>query len=399
MKLLVITAAILCSISAGVYAQDTGYHWYKGNTHSHSYWSDGNDFPEEVMEWYKSHGYNFISLTDHNTTDQSELWRKISKKPQVKMVEQQWFDAYLQKYGKDWVTTRKDSSGFSVKLKTLQEFRSRFEESGKFLIMPGEELTAFYKGEPVHMCLINLVTQLSPVDGTSKADLIQKNLDQFYAQREKTKQPMLVQINHPNFKNSLKFGDMSSLQGARFFEVFNGHPLVNNYGDSTTISTEKLWDKLLIAYTNAGKPLLYGIGSEDSHDYHGFATENASPGRAWIMVKATDLSPASLISAMDKGDFYASSGVTLRDVNFKNGKLNVLVKPEAGINYTIQFWGAKAGDTDGELLKEVKGNEASFQLVKNMLYVRAKVISSKLKENPFRKGDMETAWIQPVTFR
>lgn len=41
--------------------------WYKGNLHTHSTRSDGRKPPEEVVQWYKSRGYNFLSLTDHRT--------------------------------------------------------------------------------------------------------------------------------------------------------------------------------------------------------------------------------------------------------------------------------------------------------------------------------------------
>ena len=41
--------------------------WYKGNLHCHSTKSDGKLPPEGVVEWYKSRGYNFLSLTDHRT--------------------------------------------------------------------------------------------------------------------------------------------------------------------------------------------------------------------------------------------------------------------------------------------------------------------------------------------
>ena len=30
--------------------------WYKGNLHTHTYWSDGDDFPEMVADWYKQQG-------------------------------------------------------------------------------------------------------------------------------------------------------------------------------------------------------------------------------------------------------------------------------------------------------------------------------------------------------
>ena len=31
--------------------------WQKGNIHTHSLWSDGDDFPEMIIQWYKDHNY------------------------------------------------------------------------------------------------------------------------------------------------------------------------------------------------------------------------------------------------------------------------------------------------------------------------------------------------------
>src|SRR5215213_6168088 len=40
--------------------------WLKGNTHTHTVNSDGDSTPDEVVRWYREHGYNFLVLTDHN---------------------------------------------------------------------------------------------------------------------------------------------------------------------------------------------------------------------------------------------------------------------------------------------------------------------------------------------
>ena len=40
--------------------------WWRGNLHTHSFWSDGDDFPENVAKWYKDNDYNFLAFTDHN---------------------------------------------------------------------------------------------------------------------------------------------------------------------------------------------------------------------------------------------------------------------------------------------------------------------------------------------
>jgi predicted metal-dependent phosphoesterase TrpH len=40
--------------------------WLKGNTHTHTTYSDGDSSPETVVDWCVDHGYDFIFLTDHN---------------------------------------------------------------------------------------------------------------------------------------------------------------------------------------------------------------------------------------------------------------------------------------------------------------------------------------------
>ncbi|MHB1295576.1 MAG: PHP domain-containing protein [Anaerolineae bacterium] len=39
--------------------------WYKGNLHCHTTQSDGNYTPDEAIDWYRDHGYDFLAITDH----------------------------------------------------------------------------------------------------------------------------------------------------------------------------------------------------------------------------------------------------------------------------------------------------------------------------------------------
>ncbi len=41
-------------------------NWYKGNIHTHSNNSDGELSPEKLSGWYKSHGYDFLAISDHD---------------------------------------------------------------------------------------------------------------------------------------------------------------------------------------------------------------------------------------------------------------------------------------------------------------------------------------------
>jgi len=381
-------------------SQDKDLKWFKGNTHTHSLWSDGNEFPEMIIDWYKTNGYDFISLSDHNILADHDKWVQLPTHP----LQQSKFKEYLEKYGSEWVTHLTDSAGsIRVKLKTLAEYQPLFEEKDKFLIMKAEEITDKFEKKPVHVGAVNIRDLIKPQGGNSVAEVMQNNLDQVYEQREKTGQPMFAHINHPNFGWAIKLEDMMQLKGERFFEVYNGHPHVHNYGDSTTMGMEELWDKLLVHYIAQGKELVYGLATDDAHDFLEYRVGTSNPGRGWIMVRARELKPDSLISAMEKGDFYATTGVELEELTFDNQTLSLSVRPQQGVKYTIQFWGAfKTKGTKqqgGILFKEANGPIARYKLRKTDLYVRAKIVSDKKKDNPYAEGEVETAWTQPVMRR
>ncbi|CAN5317809.1 hypothetical protein BH23BAC1_BH23BAC1_49240 [soil metagenome] len=368
--------------------------WLKGNLHTHSYWSDGDDFPEMIMDWYKSHGYDFVALSDHNILAEGEKWKLIPDHEH----NLHGFEHYLEKYGEDWVVYETDSAQrIQVKLKTLEEYRPFFEEQDKFLIIQSEEISDGFNGKPIHINATNIKELITPQGGNSVAEVMQNNIDKVLEQRKNTGQPMFPHINHPNFQWAISVEDMKQLEGERFFEVYNGHPLVHNEGDSLRPGMEQLWDLLLTYYILQGKPLLYGLATDDAHNYHVHSSNHSNPGRGWVMVRATELSPDAIIQAMEMGDFYSTTGVELEDFSFRNNKLKIKVKPEPGVNFTIQFWGGKKiENTAGVLLKEMTGTNGNYKMKKSDLYVRAKVISSKLKENPYKENDLETAWSQPV---
>lgn len=116
------------------------------------------------------------------------------------------------------------------------------------------------------------------------------------------------------------------------------------------------------------------------------------------MVQADSLTSGSLINAMEKGRFYATTGVTLTQINFKTNVLEIHVDTEPGVEYEIQFIGVENGKQDSDILITETGAVATYTLSEDLLFVRAKIISSKLKENPYQEDDFEVAWTQPVIY-
>jgi hypothetical protein len=113
--------------------------WYKGNTHTHSLWSDGDGAPEHIADWYKSHGYDFLVLSDHNILLQGEKWMKLGTAKKEVLPEH--VDDLVRRFGAGAVDLREKAGAKEMRLHTLAELRKQFEEPGKFLFIHGEEIT------------------------------------------------------------------------------------------------------------------------------------------------------------------------------------------------------------------------------------------------------------------
>ncbi len=382
-----------CIDQKSVSEQKLTSRWVKGNLHTHSYWSDGDEFPEVIVDWYKSNDYQFIALSDHNILAQDDKWKIIPED----FIYQKAYRNYLENYGSDWVNHKTDSLGqILVKLKTYEEYKGRFEEDEIFLIIQSEEITDGFENNPIHMNVTNIQEKIIPQGGNSVLEVIQNNLDEVIRQREETNTSMIPHVNHPNYQYGVSLDDMIALRGERFFEIYNGHPAVHNQGDSSHVSTEKMWDLINIAYIENDKPIMYGLATDDSHNYHVKGSQWSNAGRGWIMVQTDSLTPASLIAAMEKGQFYATTGVTLKKLQFDKNKLSVEVMQETDIKYKISFIGCRKGRSDPEVFMSMDGTKADFELTDDILYVRCKITSSKLHSNPIEALVYELAWTQPV---
>jgi len=385
--LIVLALIITCSCSTEIPEQN----WHKGNLHTHSLWSDGDDFPEMIIQWYKEHNYQFVAISDHNTIASGVYWYKLKERE----IENKTLEKYQKAFG-DWVETKDAPDSTSVRLKTFEEYRSKLEEPGIFKVIKSEEVTASYQKKPVHINVTNIQHFIEPVQGNSVVDVMQQTLDQVHAQRKETNTPMFAHINHPNFGYGISAEDFKKLNGERFFEVYNGHPAVFNNGDASHISTEEMWDAINISYYQQGKPLLFGIATDDSHNYHSQSSKLSNSGRGWVMVASDRLTTNSLIEAMEAGDFYASSGISLKTVFHNKKYYTIEIIPESDVSYEVIFYVYKKNTESVVEFSRLRGTTAKYNFEKDDIFVRAKIISNKKMPNPIKAGETMKAWTQPV---
>lgn len=182
-------------------------------------------------------------------------------------------------------------------------------------------MTAFYRPSetedkrPIHVNALNLKAVIEPWNGRDAAETLQRNVDRV---RDAGAVP---HVSHPNFRWALSASDLLRVSRYRLLEIWNGHPQVHNEGGEESPGLEAVWDELL----GAGQ-VVYGIAVDDAHHFRGeFAPERSNPGRGWIAVRARGLEPGARMGALEKGEFYASTGVALRDVRADRETLTVSI--------------------------------------------------------------------------
>jgi hypothetical protein len=297
--------------------------WYKGNLHTHTLNSDGDSTPEEVVRWYREHGYDFLVLTDHNVMTGVDGLNAVQGAP------------------------------------------------GKFLVVRGEEVTSRVGDKPIHVNGFDLRALVEPPNASTVLTMVQGMVDGIRAASG------VPSVNHPNFGWAISADELASVQRTKLFELYSGHPLVNNQGGGGVPGLEEVWDRLL----SSGK-LLYGIAVDDAHHFkRPWDPTASSPGHGWVYVRSAALEPRPLVEALERGDFYSSTGVVVDAVDAGASRLRVSVA-QAGISkYRIQFIGR-----GGRVLQEVAAAEGTYTFKGDEGYVRAKVLES----------NGAVAWTQPV---
>lgn len=329
LRLVLLGSAFLAAVMVAVpFAQAPGpksqaARWFKGNLHTHTVNSDGDSTPDDVVRWYRERDYQFLVLTDHNY------------------------------------------------LTSVDGLNAVHGADDKFLVVKGEEVTDRFGDKPLHVNGLEVERLVTPTGGQSVLDVVQRMVDGIRAARG------VPSINHPNFGWAISPDELGQLQRTRLFEVFNGHPTVNNLGGGGVPSLEETWDRIL----SSGK-MLYGIAVDDAHYFKRPEDPTAPrPGKGWVYVRSPRLEGRALVEALERGDFYSSTGVQMQTVDASTTALSLAVKTEPSSKYRIQFIGRQ-----GRILSDVTTPTASYTFKGDEGYVRAKVLESNGK----------VAWIQPV---
>ena len=323
--------------------------WYKGNTHAHTeLCGHADSSPEAVAKWYHDHGYHFLILSEHNI---------FIDPASVRLPENHRSD---------------------------------------FILIAGEEITGH---KHVHSTAVNIPRLIDWTFQSERvSDIIQDHLDRTIAAGGQHI------LNHPTYRYAVTAEDMKQVRGLRLFELHNGHPNTLRHThevDPGHVTTEGMWDDILTSGM-----LVYGVSSDDTHILKEWSRKASNPGRGWVMVRSPELSPDSITEALRSGDFYATSGVILAQVDRSAKQYEIVVDRqetldavrstyvigrrlnEAAGGILIEFIGAK-----GRVLQHVHGSRGTYMIRNGDSYVRARVTYTRRAGSDYEQF---FAWTQPV---
>ena len=270
-------------------------NFYKANLHCHSTYSDGKSTPEELKKIYKEKGYSILAISDHEGIfdhgylDDEEFLtlpayeREINKPAAIEGVWNSVVTCHLCFYPKDRNNVNCicfDPDFIHPKFKWMHT-----PELKEKLTYVGEPYKVYYDPE----CINHIIA-------------------------EANKRGFLVTLNHLQWSQE-RYEEFSRYKGMFAMEIYNtasergGH---NEYNS-------QLYDMML----RLGNKLKC-VAADDNHSA---ASSCADCFGGYIMIKARRLEHSSIINALEKGEFYSSTGPEIKELYMEDGKIHITTSP------------------------------------------------------------------------
>jgi hypothetical protein len=257
----------------------------KGQLHAHTSGSGDSDTPpEEAAAWYAAHGYDFVVFTDHNRVTETPSLPTLLVLRGVEITQN------LRSC--DPPPERRDAC--------LLHVNALFVTSAPFWV---------YLGIP---------------ENKRRTFLYARAVDRALALGG------LAQLNHPNFQGGAGLDELLALasRGLALVEIANMAVDSDNEGGGRRLSTEALWDAALTRGAH-----VFGTATDDAHHYADAEAverrgETAYTGDRGFVVVRADRTEAALRAAVERGDFYASTGVVFERVELGRTGISLDVRPE-----------------------------------------------------------------------
>lgn len=305
---------------------ETG-QWYKGNLHSHTTNSDGRLKPEEAVKLYKSYGYHFMCLSEH--------------------------DVYT-------------------------DLRKQFD-CEDFILLPGVEASA---------CLVNRektgLKKTHHIHGILGNAAMQKAAgDRVFRHGERLEPPMYIE-EWDGLAVAQELSDRLREKGC--FTTYN-HPAWSRVEVQEVADLKNIW---AVEVYNYGTAVECGEGYDSvfweamlrkGTCVHGFASDdNHNPGKffdslgGYVMVRSEELTHEAIVNHLLAGDYYFTAGPRIHQWGLKDGKVFVECSSVERINFIV---GGRVGSSETVLRHVDELRYGEHELHGGETYVRVECVDAK----------------------
>lgn len=315
--------------------------FYKANLHCHTTCSDGKLTPEEIKAIYKEKGYQIIAFTDHDHL-----------RSQYHLTESDFLA--LTAYE---ISIRSDDSNIPHALRKVVDLNL-------FAKTPDNLTHIGYHPESVQWLVDEGKLTREKMDAIEYAGPLRDmhyypgNVSQIIQTANES--GFMVMVNHPMW-SLMNYTDYGSFTGAWAVEVYNHACLV----ESGLPSSELVYEDIL----RSGKKI-FAVASDDNHNHDPFDSAKNDSFGGFTMIKAESLDYSSVIDAMEKGHFYASTGPEIQELYYEDGKVHIHCSEVSEICMnTLGRLGDRVAAEEGKAI-----TEASFDIHPKLFgYVRFRV--------------------------
>lgn len=306
-------------------------NFYKGNLHCHSTLSDGKLTPEQLKDYYKSHGYSILALTDHEHINNN---------------------SYLD--DKDFLTI----TSCEVAIKefqnesTLKNFNMKVCHLNFYAKEQDNVYNFFYNSKYDHFSAPERRTSFKIPD---------KDIERTYGGdginaliKSANENGFFVAYNHPRWSLE-NYREYSKYEGLWGVEICNGSC---NFGGLYEYDIN-VYDDML----RDGKRLFASSG-DDNHN------KSDDSFGTFVMVNADELKYSKVIDSLLNGEFYTSYGPLINEIKIKDNKVYISCSDAKRISYsTCGRRSDSVNAKENEFL-----NNAVFDVLDTDIYFRISVL-------------------------
>jgi len=272
--------------------------FYKANLHCHSTLSDGSLTPEELKKAYKENGYDILAITDHeymvDHTDMTE--------PDFLMLN--GYELYVKDMQEPELTRFYRTTHLNIIAKTP-------DVKKQIMVDPRYTKYAVRYGKVEDLPRVGELCTRTYTPGCVNRMIKEANENGY-----------LVFYNHPCWSRE-ELSVITQYNGFMGMEIYNhGCFSTEGYGtdDGQTYDTLLRMGRRLAVFAN-----------DDNHNKYPFGDPLCDSFGGFNMIKAEELTYEAVIAAIEKGDFYCSTGPSIEKLYLDGNILHVECSPARDI--------------------------------------------------------------------